>query len=320
MYGYQFAHIQTYSRKGNKVSRSLTDVLKENSRVPGNMNHIKEPGEPELIFGKNPVDLIPIIDQLVATAKERLKGTGQRIQSNTHVLEGAVFSHPYTVESLREDPDREADYQSWRKDMIKYAIADAEKRGLKTLSIVEHRDEPYPHIHVLSVPMLTADNPRVDAKRCHRGHIASSEAAQQGKNPKAQMAAYREAMSEWQNDLWEAVSVKHGLTRLGPRRKRYTRTEYHEQKQAALKVKQLYEIKEKLEAEIGNGQSLKAENKLLKSEVNALKTELDALSSDFSDFKQKADAQYQALRDKATGIITELQAQLDEQNRPTNRR
>ncbi|MEE2003422.1 hypothetical protein QWY20_18405, partial [Alkalimonas sp. MEB108] len=288
MSGYQFAHTQTYSLKGNKVNRSARDVLMENSRVPGQANHVKNVKPPKLLFGVDPIELMPVIEQRIADAKAALRGTGQRIQSNTHVLEGAVFSHPFSVESLHKNKERAAQYIAWRNDMIKYAIADAEKRGMQTLSIVEHTDETYPHIHVLSIPKLTTENPRLDAKACQQGHKAAKAAADKGEDAKQQMRAYRDAMSEWQDDLWESVSAKHGLTRVGPRRKRSTRQEWNAQKQLTEQLQKAIRLKEKLSIEVADLQNVKAlldENKHLKVDNQKLQKRIETLENAYSELK-----------------------------------
>ena len=290
MNGYQFAHTQTYSLKGNKVNRSVQQVLSENSREFGQANHVENPLAPNLIFGVDPMKLIPVINQRIKKAKAHLKGTGKRIQSNTHVMEGSVFSHPYTVDDLRNDKDAQQKYIAWRNDMIKYAINDAKSRGLETLSVVEHLDESHPHIHVLSVPCLTDNNPRLDAKNCHPGHKASKLSLANGSNAKESMLAYKNAMKKWQDDIWQNVSTKHGLTRIGPRKRRLTRSEWSKQKDAAQQLQESIKHKKLIENELKDLQTTLKENELLKRDVTNLQTSLDALKREYSHFREKAKA------------------------------
>ncbi|WP_406721582.1 hypothetical protein RPE78_06705 [Thioclava litoralis] len=63
----------------------------------------------------------------------------------------------------------EEEYRRWREDVIAFAKKDAASNGTKVLSIVEHRDEAHPHIHILAVPICTNDNMRMNAKLCHEG-------------------------------------------------------------------------------------------------------------------------------------------------------
>lgn len=321
MSGYQFGHVTTFSMKGNTKTRSAISVLGENSREPGQANHVENAMPPEILFGCDPIKIVPILEEKIAEAKLALKGTGMRMQSNTHILEGSVFSYPSSVEDLQNDPSLKKSYQAWRKDMMDYVISDAKRRGMETLSIVEHTDESYPHIHVLSIPNITTENPRMDAKACHAGHKAAKLAAQNGENPRAQMKAYRTAMSEWQDDLWSNVSAKHGLTRVGPRLKRFTRTEWAEQKKLAQSVKKVYEFKEKIEKECtGTIQELEAnkalinktkeiieKNNMLKREVSRLKTALNEAGKRYESMKEELSSEYAKSKESFLKTITELQ-------------
>jgi chaperonin cofactor prefoldin len=312
MNGYQFAHTQTYSLKGNKVNRSVKDVLGENSRQIGQANHVENVKPPVIRFGVDPMELLPIIEQRIADAKANLKGTGKRIQSNTHVMEGSVFSHPYTVDELRNDKDAQKKYVAWRNDMIKYAINDANSRGLETLSVVEHLDESHPHIHVLNIVKPSDDNPRLDAKNCHAGHRASKLSQANGDNPKQQMAEYRSAMKKWQDDIWENVSAKHGLTRIGPRKRRLTRSEWSKQKEGAQQLQQSIEYKQSIDNELKDVQQVRDENTLLKADVTNLQNDLNALRVEYSDLEQRSKAEYDDLRDRANAVIQEKDKLIEE--------
>lgn len=310
MNGYQFAHTQTYSLKGNKVNRSVKDVLGENSRQLGQANHVENIRPPAIKYGVDPIELLPLINERIAEAKANLKGTGKRIQSNTHVLEGSVFSHPYTVDELRNNKDAQRRYVSWRNDMMRYAIKDAKSRGLETISVVEHLDESHPHIHVLSIPIVSDDNPRLDAKNCHTGHRASKLSQANGDNPKQQMAEYRSAMKKWQDDIWENVSTNHGLTRIGPRKKRLTRSEWSKDKEAAQQLQQAIEYKQSIENEIGGIHKVKNQNEFLNDEVVHLKNELEALTREFSDFKKQATLDYNLVVDGANEILAKQELEI----------
>lgn len=313
MSGYQFARIQTYSLKGNSANRSAASVLAENSRVPGNANHVDNPQPPRLLWGVDPIEILPVVEERIASAKAALRGSGQRIQSNTHVLEGAVYSHPLTTENLLQDRSAVATYFAWRKDIVSFAIKDAKRRGMEVLSVVEHLDEPHPHIHVIAIPYLTHANKRLDAKACHPGHIATQQAAKAGENPRAQMAAYRKAMSGWQDLVWDAVSAKHALTRIGPRRKRYTPVEWEEQKRLSVVLGQVLQKLESAKSELGEITDLKSlldDNHALKTENELLKQQLNSLEQLYSDFKKQTMTTLNSVQDRADRQISELQAEL----------
>ncbi|WP_236552225.1 hypothetical protein, partial [Alteromonas sp. KUL106] len=73
----------------------------ENSRVPGNHPHVENSELPNIIMGIDPADIVERIEERVDQAKARLRMSGKRIQVNTHVLNGSVFSHPLKTEQLK---------------------------------------------------------------------------------------------------------------------------------------------------------------------------------------------------------------------------
>ena len=331
MAGYQFAHMQTYSRKGNKANRSSTDVLMENSRVPGNHPHVDEAKAPNLIIGVDPADIVERIEKRVDQAKARLRMSGKRIQVNTHVLNGAVYSHPLKTEQLKiADDATRKQYLEWRKLACKFAIKDAERMGMEVLSIVEHTDEPYPHIHVLSIPKLSDDNPRLDAKQCHVGHLAGkqaydttlSQAKQQGVSladakksaTNAQTSAFKQAMREWQDSYYNEVGVKCGMARLGPARARLPRAEWKKTQKLSEQlvgltndVGKLAAVKHEIEGLYGEVDRLR----LVAAEHETLQNENEALKRTLSDLNAKHEHDLKVMREESNKEIARLQDELD---------
>lgn len=314
MTGYQFAHVQSYSLKGNKTNRDIKSVLLENSREPGNFNHVKNKPKMNLLFGKNPIDLLEIIQDRVKKAKVDLKGTGLRIQKNTHLLEGAVFSHPSAIEFLRNNHEEQQKYKAWRNDMIDYAKKDAEERGLEVLSVVEHLDEAYPHIHVLSVAKATTENPRLDVKHCNVGHIAAKAGAKNGLNAREQMKEYRKAMSRWQDRIYENVSIKNGLTRVGPRMARLTRPEWNQKKKAAELMQIELGIKNGLEREIGDLNDFSLEREKQNEQIEFLLSNVESLNNEITSLKSNHKLEIEELKNKANGIIGEQNKTINDLN------
>lgn len=350
MAGYQFAHMQTYSKKGNKSNRSSTDVLLENSRTPGNHPHVSEAALPNLIHGIDPADVIELIDERIDKAKAQLRFTGKRIQVNTHILNGAVYSHPLKAAQLKiADESTQNDYLEWRKLACLFAIKDARSNGMEVLSIVEHMDEAYPHIHVLSVPLLTDANPRLDAKQCHVGHVAGKQAYEetfdltkkQGRNVvestksavNARKSAYKDAMRQWQDRYYSEVGVKCGMARLGPARSRQPRGDWIKTQKLSeelvvltnavnltKKELQAYRVKiDEINGLYGENDRLKVELTNLKHTNGELIKNNTALKSTLSDLNVKHGHDLKSMRDKANKEIGRLTEELD-QHRPSYRR
>lgn len=229
---YQFAHTQTYSRKGNGKSRSVSSVVAEAVRLEGYCPHVDTPLQPTILHGISPDAIPALIEQRIAKAKEcfaeEMKGKGRGIRQDQHVLEGAVFSHPYNSSEL-SDQDTRDKYLQWRNDVLNWIKEDFDKRGMDFISAVEHLDESHPHIHAYGIPRATEDNPRMDAKLCHAGYSAkAAESVLERKN-----TAYRDAMRNWQDSHYKAVSERYGLLRFGPKRARLDRKAYTIQKVVA---------------------------------------------------------------------------------------
>jgi hypothetical protein len=112
----------------------------------------------------------------------------------------------------------EAEWAGYRAASIKWL---QDKYQNRLLSVVEHHDESHPHIHYFCVPL-----PGERFEILHPGRAAAAEAKAAGLLKGAQNRAYKDAMRAWQADFHREVSQHHGLTRLGPQRRRLTRAEW----------------------------------------------------------------------------------------------
>ena len=114
-----------------------------------------------------------------------------------------------------------AQYPKWRDLTVKWL---QEKYGDALRVVLEHNDEPNPHLHFYCID---ADAVNVK-KRLHDGYVA-----------KADGQLYNDAMRLMQDDYYKKVGVQTGLARLGPRRARLSRTDY---KSAAADAAMLAEV------------------------------------------------------------------------------
>ncbi|WP_287883414.1 plasmid recombination protein, partial [Paracoccus sp. (in: a-proteobacteria)] len=208
-----FAHKQTYSRKGNSKSRSVSEIADEAERLDGACPHVANPQSPTILEGIRPSEVVEVIEQRIAEQntllrqlrkeqpdrKEALRG----IRSDTHVLIASVFSFPDPVEDMDQ-----ADYLRWRRDVIAFAKADAVRNKAEVLSIIEHLDEAHPHVHVLAVPLCAEGNMRMDAKRCHEGHREQDRHKDHGWSG-SPSRSYKQAMRGWQDRYHAEVGAKH---------------------------------------------------------------------------------------------------------------
>ena len=224
---YQFAHLETYSRKANKHGVSTKFVFDEASRrEPSACLHVEEPSPPSLVYGMSLEDLEKLHDSRCASAKTVNKtGKEKSIRSDQKTLATVILSYP-------ENPEPgSASYQEWESRCVDWL---KKKYGDEFKCAVRHTDEAHPHIHAYILP----NDKEMKASGFHPGYAAKqkakAEAKADGKDQKTANKvgdkAYKESMRAWQDDFYEAVGRPCGLTRIGPGKRRLTRAEHTAEK------------------------------------------------------------------------------------------
>ena len=211
---FQFAHLETYARRPAARAKgpdkhSVADILGEASRTPGHCPHVPNPGEPEVVAGVHPTELLARHDELVASRRI----AGKRNKQDVHTLAAAVYSWPEVVEYT--DRERFARF-------VADVLAFHRKHVGPVDSAVVHWDETYPHLHVYTSDM--------DARRLSPGWRARREAEAAGLRGRSVSEAYKAAMTGWQDSFYAEVGQLSGLDRYGPRRQRLTRREHRDGK------------------------------------------------------------------------------------------
>ncbi len=310
---YQFAHTNTYSRRGNKVNRSIADVVAEAVRDPKHCTHVDDPKPAILHFGISPEKIPALIDERIADAKirfkENLKGKGCGIRQDQHMLEAAVFSHPSLSEDLANSEDLRTDYENWRNDTIAWIKSDFERRGLDCVSIVEHLDEPHPHIHAYGLARATESNPRMDTKLCHAGHAArAAEAVPARKN-----RAFKQAMSHWQDQYYDSVSIRHGLLRFGPKRARDTNATYKAKQKVAKNLAEMVSRSDEMSDVHLNLSTAKAELEKIEKQKFSVLGEIQKLKEVLLKLKNVAVSELDKIyADPYQWVMDKLSKQADE--------
>lgn len=258
--GFQFAHLEIYARsvsklkgaqraaKGSRRDRSsggwsARDVLAEALREAGACPHVDAPQPPEVLLG----DLQQLADEIDREPAPK----GQR--KDTPILLAGVLSAPW--------PPGDPRSVEWRMDAIEHLRAEW---GDRLRCVVAHNDEGRDHLHFYATaPGLGP------VKGLHPGYRARSAAAADGEDAKAQKAAYEAAMRAWQ-DRYATVAGEHGMTRLGPGRRRLSRAAWLEEQRLAEhtaaiaaklegKSRVLEEQRQRLIAMNSRGEGLRAE-------------------------------------------------------------
>lgn len=234
--GFQFVHVEAYSRRAStKVSnrkakaakqvgrvavserRSMREVIAEAEREPGNHPHVSVPQPPVLLHGVMPCQ---VEAEALAWCKQNRDAKGRTMRADGLCLAAGVVSVPADL-SPQQWIDFKRDALAWLRDQY----------GDCLRSVVEHTDEPHPHLHFYVVPRPGERFESIDL-----GRAAAKEAAEAGQVKGEQNRAYKQAMRHWQDSFFNSVAVMHGLTRVGPRRRRLSRSEWWAEQQVARAV------------------------------------------------------------------------------------
>ena len=216
MAGYQYIHIEAYSREVSKQktkgSLNIRDIIAETGREIGNCPHVANPQIPNVLLG----ELEQVEIEVTAWAESMTDAKGRKLRKDAHCLLAGVISLPR---------DSEDDWNDFKEKSIEYL---KEKYGGRLKCVVEHLDESHPHIHFYVVA-----NKQERFENIHDGKKAALLAKSQKKVKGEQNLAYIAAMRKFQDDFNMYVGQFFGLARLGPGKRRLTRSQWHaEQKQA----------------------------------------------------------------------------------------
>lgn len=260
MQGFQFARLEVFSIKGAPGAKShkigkrkngerawtAAQVMDEAERVALASEHIipGRPG-PELLPGASKdFAALRAAHAAAASVKEtfaytKKDGTKQKRKRKLRADAATFYSSIYTLPIKAADALADPELAGMCRTVLSRAMAFETGRimafgGSVELGVI-HWDEEFVHIH-----MLALDRKRGRVDHFHPGRVAKKafhaehrDAKDRGAANKAGNKAYRDAMSGWQDDVFEAVSKRAGLLRYGPRRARLSRAGYKAAKVAA---------------------------------------------------------------------------------------
>jgi hypothetical protein len=234
--GFQFVHMESFSRKGDAQGRGTGFIFAEASRKPEASIHVANPLPPTVVYGLDVADVESLHDAAADVARTTPKdGKPRRLRQDHKTLHTVIASHPLTMEEIRADPEKCAEAEAWEKRTIEWLRS---QYGDDLKSVVRHEDESHYHIHAYIVPDADTEmralrhHPGVTAKR---GIMAAGPADAEDSKAlsKRADAAYKSALRAWQDSYHEIVGIPCGLARLGPRRRNLPRGEWQREKAQA---------------------------------------------------------------------------------------
>lgn len=198
------------------------------------------------------------------------------------------------VVSLPNDTTPE-DWQSFKNSAVNWL---KKEYGKCLRSVIEHKDEAHKHLHFYCIAEAGKQFSSI-----HKGIEARTKARQEKLSAKEQNLAYCEAMREFQDKFSRDVGQPHGLTRLGPGRRRLTRAQWQQEqaqaralKQANSRAKKVVKKAEKQAIEIVE----KAEEKA--SNINAFGVSVggffDGLKNGYSKSKKELEEKIDEVREE----------------------
>ena len=208
---YQFIHVESYSRtspkKGKNGGHSVASVVNEAIREKNSIPHVENPKAPTYIYGKP----LEVLEETCNTWADSMKDAqGRKLRKDALCLAAGVVSMP--AETTPEA------WEAFKIDAVEHLKA---KYGDRLQTVIEHTDESHPHLHFYVVP-----RPGERFEAVHQGKMAAAESKRAGGLKGAQNQAYKSAMRQYQDEFFETVGIKNGLTRIGPGRRRLTREEW----------------------------------------------------------------------------------------------
>ena len=262
MEGYQFAHIENWSRtraagslhhqsgkrRNGATAWTVEEVLAEAERLEGHRFHLAPDGPSlEIVAGAaSSFDELRELHERASSVREsfpytdpktgKRKTRKRKVAGNARTLHTCVFSLPVLSKDAHADPKLEEKCRSVLLQAVEHERRRVESLGGTAALSVFHWDEKNVHVHFFAL-----DLERGRVKQLHPGQRAKQGFLDDPANAgldgnalgKGANRAYCDALRRWQSDLHAEVFRDAGLMRVGPGRKRLTRAEYRDAKKAA---------------------------------------------------------------------------------------
>jgi hypothetical protein len=149
----------------------------------------------------------------------------------------------------------------------------------------------------------------MDTKLCHAGHAArAAEAVPARKN-----RAFKQAMSHWQDQYYDSVSIRHGLLRFGPKRARDTNATYKAKQKVAKNLAEMVSRSDEMSDVHLNLSTAKAELEKIEKQKFSVLGEIQKLKEVLLKLKNVAVSELDKIyADPYQWVMDKLSKQADE--------
>lgn len=190
----QFIRVETYAKKSRKANeRDISGVIAEAARITSHSKHVSAPNV-EKVYGYS---LSQIFRQLNNGYSQKINN--RKVSETAKALLAGVVSYPVAY----SDNPCECELKEWRKKTLIFL---KKEFGDNLKSVIEHKDEKYPHLH-----FYCFDTGSMNTINIHPGKIA--EKAVSAKSKRAKDKAYSQAMTAFQDRYYEDVSYAFDIAR-----------------------------------------------------------------------------------------------------------
>lgn len=236
----QFLHLDTYGLSASigrdgKHRLSGPQVLREASRIPGNCPHVENPQKPEVLYGSEPEDLIDILEETHASARQ---SNGRTLRKNASLILCGVVSWPEAWPKVNKELLGE--WYTRSTNWILKTWPDT------TRAILTHNDETHPHMHFYAMPWVK--DGKVKIGDVHPGYAARDALRGESDSRKDSDNAFKGAMRDLQDDYWRDVGVPCGMSRFSVSRRRLSRADWHTQDKESRLLKMAHSFLDGAEA------------------------------------------------------------------------
>jgi hypothetical protein len=241
MSGFQFIHVDTYARIPNKNfnKQSIWGIVHEADRVPHACLHIENPKKPILLYGEQLNEMAQNLYDLADKGRDLLD---RKTRKDGQLLLAGIASYPKKSEDTEYNDEH---FQNWLQLSILF-LKDEYADCLRSI-ILHFDDEPFPHLHFYCHANPDR-NGHLNIRDVHVGMKARDTISDKGVGSgKKRRKLYKDAMRAFQDRYYAKVGVSSGLARLGPKRQRMTRKEWHDEQNRCDRLKYYEQQKTKVE-------------------------------------------------------------------------